>query len=446
MDRNEIHNLHRDFINPAYVDLLEVFDYGQFFVSAKGTKLYDDGGRQYTDFLAGYGTHNIGHNHPLVGRALKEAIDSATPSFLNIDAPLQAGLLAKKLNEVSHPELCRVLFASSGGEAVELALKAAFAATKRSHIVACRRGFHGIGIGASSVTDGHAYRKPFGRLLDGVTFVKFNDIADLENACKKKKPAAFIVEPIQIEGGIHIPADSYLKKARKICAANGTLLIVDEIQTGLGRCGKMFASSPADVRPDILLIGKSLSGGMVPAAAALLNAKTYNHALAGPERCYLYHSTYSGGTLAMIAGLETLKIIESEELCHKAAETGRHLAVKLQLLAEKHDIIKDIRVCGLLAGIEFRQPDALILKPLPNIIKDALYAYVISAVLLRDHALVLQPCSLSGNVLRIEPPLSISEDEIDLLIRALDAVLESIPSHVTALKSALKKRILKGKL
>ncbi|MCX7047353.1 MAG: aspartate aminotransferase family protein [Candidatus Sumerlaeota bacterium] len=434
------------YVNPEFARLLAEFDYGRRFVHASGTRLRDDARRDYLDFLAGFGVHNIGHNHPALCEALTRAIASSSPSMLNIDAPEQQGVLAQRLNGLTHPDLCRVAFANSGAEAVDIAIKAARAATGRRALVACEGAFHGLSIGALSLLSDSSQRGLFGPLLQEVEWIPFGDTDKLEHACARLKPAAFFVEPIQGEGGIRQPAPSFLKDASDICRRHGSLFVVDEIQTGLGRTGAFFATPFQEAPPDALLLGKALSGGMVPISAAMMTADVWKRAFGAPERCHLNASTFAGSHLATTAALATLDILDREALPARAAAMGRLLGEKLKELAARHSIIQEIRGKGLLQGVVFERASGLMMKAVPAWAREGLFAQVICALLLRDHGVIAQPCGLAQNVLRAEPPLIVSEQEVLRFVAALDQVLAVCPSHSSALKSAFRKSILRGEL
>ncbi|MGD0901110.1 MAG: aspartate aminotransferase family protein, partial [Thermoguttaceae bacterium] len=437
--RADIHDLWRQFVNPDYVDLLESLDYGRQFTWAQGTKLRDEEGRLYTDFLAGFGVHNAGHNHPRLIRRLSEELAACGPSMLNIDAPLPAALLAQRLSGMTDPALCRAVFTSSGTEAVEAAIKITRAATGRNLLVSCHGGWHGLSTGALALMGDTDHRRGLGPLLADAMQIPFGDVAALEEACTRNHPAAFFVEPIQGEGGIRVPMTSYLHDSAEICHKAGCLLVIDEIQTGLGRTGAEFATSFAEVVPDVLLVGKALSGGLVPVAACMTTARTWSRALAGPTRCNLCASTFGGGRLAMTAGLEMLGILREEHLADRAQELGSLLLDGLRSLAGRHPMIREVRGQGLLGGIEFEPPSGLLTTVVPRWAREQLFAQVVAAVLLRDHALVTQTCGLAPNVLRIEPPLAITREEIEVLLQALDQVLTAYPSFRSATWSALRK-------
>lgn len=440
------HPLYARHVNPGFVQLLEALDYGRHFVRAAGMRLWDHEGREYLDFLAGFGVHNVGHNHPRLVAALHEVLASAAPSMLNIDAPECQGALAGELGARTHPELCRAFFANSGAEAVEMAIKTARAATGREAILACRGAYHGLTTGALALTDSAALRKPFGPLPGPVERVSFGDAAALREALARLRPAAFFVEPLQGEGGINIPGNDYLGQAAALCRAAGALFIVDEIQTGLGRAGDLFATPFAQCVPDILLLGKALSGGIVPIAVGLVRSAPWERAFGGPERCNLNASTFAGGHLACAAARAVLAILRDEALASNAARRGAILLARLRELAARHATIRAVRGRGLLIGIELEPPTGFFMRAVPAWAREGLQAQVLCALLLRDHAIIAQPCSLRQNVLRVEPPLIVSDDEIDRFITALDCALTACPTPAAALRAALRKRVWGGPL
>lgn len=446
MNRDQSRQLYADYVNPGFVELLEALDYGRAFVRACGTRLWDDAGREYLDSLAGFGVHNIGHNHPRLIGALQKALSDESPSMLNIDAPRRQAALAEKLCGLTHPELCRAFFANSGAESVEMAIKTARATTGRTAIVSCRGGYHGLTTGALALTDAPQWQKPFAPLIGPVEWVPFGDADALRQACGRVRPAAFIVEPIQGEGGMNVPAENYLAEAVAICRASGAVFIVDEIQTGLGRAGSIFATPFDRALPDILLLGKALSGGIVPIAMGLVRAKTWARAFGSPERCNLNASTFAGGHLACAAAAATIDIIETERLAARSIELGGKTIGLLAPLLRRHQCIRAVRGRGLMIGIELAPAPGLAMRLVPAWAREGLHANVVCALLLRDHGIVAQPCSLRQNVIRVEPPLIVSEDEIKKFVSALDEVLAACPTPTAALKMAARKRMIGGAL
>lgn len=446
MNRQEAHHRYKRSVNPGKVELLEALDFGRLFVRAEGCRLWDDQGREYLDFLSGFGVHNIGHNHPRLCEALCASLAQTLPSMLNIDAPVAQTLLAERLTALTHPSLCRIAWANSGAEAVEMAIKTARAATGRETLLSCTGAYHGLTTGALSLMDDPGHRKPFGALPGKTVQIPFHDINALQNACRRHRPAVFFVEPVQGEGGIHVPAANYLANCAEICRKEGCLLAIDEIQTGLGRTGPLFATDFSQVVPDLLMLGKALSGGIVPVAACLIGEQAWEQAFGSAAHCHLNASTFAGGQLAMTAGLTVLDILADDHLCARAATTGAFLRIKLNEIAAKHKMILDVRGAGLLFGVEFQPARGLLMRAVPAWARQSLYAQVVSALLLQDHGIITQPCSLKQNVLRLEPPLGIGEAEVTQFCAALDEVLRKVPTQNAALRSAFRKSILRREL
>lgn len=443
MNESEVLSLHKKYLNSSYIDLIQSLGHGTYFKRATGTKIYDDKNVEYTDFLSGYGVHNIGHNNKELINHLNKELITESPSFLNMDAPIGSAVLAQKLTEYTNAQLTRVSYANSGSEIVEFAIKTARAATKRLPIISCKESYHGLSIGALSLMDDETHRKPFGDLLGNVHFVKFGDLNEFEDKVKENKPAAFIVEPIQSEGGIIIPSEDYFTEVSKICRKHNVLLIIDEVQTGIGRCGSIFRTDFSKFTPDILLIGKALSGGLIPISACIMTEEVYKKAHHGMKKCFLYSSTFAGGHLACQCAIKTLEIVKKNRLAEESNSKGNYLLEQLNQLKNKHKIIKGVRGAGLLIGVEFETPKGLLVKPIPSKIKNSFYTYIITAKLMQDYKLILQACSIKGEVLRIEPPLTITKEEIDFLIDSLDKTLTEMPNHITAWNKLVKNKLFR---
>ncbi len=318
--------LHERYINPILVGLGHKNGFVKTFVRGLGNELWDADGKAYLDFVAGFGSMNLGHNHPAVVRAVRAALDEQasgfTPSAIN---PFAANL-AEQLIAVAPPGLEMVFFANSGTEAVEAGLKLARATIHRPGLLSCERSFHGKSLGSLSVTGNGVYQRPFGPLLPECQAVPFGDLPALERALHTRRFAAFIVEPIQGEGGMIVPPAGYLRAAQELCRSTGTLLIVDEVQTGLGRTGTLFAVDEEGVEPDILTLAKSLGGGLVPLGAMLCRRDLWMKAYGSAQTFALHTSTFGGGSLACAAGLAALRVLRDEDLCataRRAADSYR---------------------------------------------------------------------------------------------------------------------------
>lgn len=421
------------YLNPVLAELLHEGDLLRTYVRGDGTRLWDSEGREYLDFIAGYGSVNWGHNHPAIATAIQSALHSQAAGFTPSAVNPYAAELSEELVSLSPAGLDLVTFANSGAESVEAALKLARAATHRPRLLSWSRGYHGKTFGALSVT-GHApYREPFQPLLSGCQVLPHGDLQQLEHELRQHNVAAFIVEPIAAEGGM-IPLDNgVLSCIRQLCTETGTLLIADEVQTGLCRAGTLFAVEAERVSPDILCLAKSLGGGHLPLGAMLCRRDHWMQAYGTLDRCLRHTSTFAGGSLACAAGLASLKLARDPALLHNVQERSRQLNAGIQPLIDRSPLIHELRGRGLLLGLEF--------APLPDVIVDhwiaeagiqpllipdfrqrvqELPAFYVMQSLLRKHRVITQICRSQPNVLRIEPPLTVSEAEVEQFLIALD--------------------------
>mgnify|MGYP000874979317 FL=1 len=439
---------HRRYINPELVSMMGLIGFDKRFVKAEGTILWDEDGNEYLDFLGGYGALNLGHNHPDIEAAVSSV--SGLPNLLQASLNPLAGALARNLAFLTPGDLQYSFFGNSGAEAVEGALKLARAATGRAGILSCIGSFHGKTLGALSVTGRDKYRHPFEPLLPGVSFVPYGDISALESALAAGDIAAFIVEPIQGEGGIIVAPEGYLTEARKLCTAAGTALIIDEIQTGFGRTGKFFACEHEGVTPDIMCISKSFGGGVMPLSAYIASAEIWKRAYGSMEKAMLHTSTFGGNTRAAAAGLTALQIICRDNLPGQAAEKGKYLLEKLLLLKESYPLIRDIRGRGLMIGLEIAHPEEGMLNKLTGgaigRMAEEYAGAMVAGELLNRHRIVTAYTLNNPSVIRLEPPLNISCEQIDRLLKALEDILSrnkglggmALSGAKTALKSLFK--------
>lgn len=416
--------LHRKHLNPRLANLSELIGADIPLTEASGMKVWDAKGVCYLDFVSGYAALNLGHNHPDVDAAL----DRVKRLVNLVEGPSQlTAALAQSLTGIAPEGLVRVLFANSGSEVVDAALKLARAATGRTGFIACAGGFHGRTVGALSINGRSEFRRNFEPLLGDVQFVPFGDSAALGAALAGNQAAGFIVEPVQGEGGIRVPPEGYLREARELCSKHGTLLIADEIQTGLGRTGKMFAVEHSGIIPDVLLLGKALGGGAVPISAILTTEKYWKDAKGGTPESPFQFPTFGGNTRACAAGLATLEILYRNELIERAATLGDLLLVRLTELKERQPLIAAVRGMGLMAGIEFAPATKGLATALTagilNRLSHDYFAGLVLLVLRQDHHMLTLNTLNDPNVLRVQPPLIVSEEEIEAFVEALDEVL-----------------------
>jgi len=374
---------------------------------AEGSRLWDTDGNEYLDLLAGFGTLALGHRPSAVVEAVKAQLDR-TPLASRILFSAPVAELAAELSEILPGEVAKVFFCHSGTEAVEGALKLARLSTGRQDIVATEGGFHGKTMGALSASGRDVYKQPYQPLVPGFRHVPFGDAAALE-AAVSDHTAAFIVEPIQGEAGVVIPPDGYLQAARAICDRHGALLILDEVQTGFGRTGTMFACEREGVAPDIITLAKALGGGVMPLGAFAGTPAVW---AAMEDNPYRHTSTLGGNPLACAAGVAAVREIRRLDLPTRARDSGAHALTRLRALRENHpDIVTDVRGRGLLIGIQFPNSDVAGL-----VIAGLIQRRIIAAYTLNN-----------PEVIRFEPALTISQEDLD---RGIDALGESVAQTV----------------
>ncbi|MCL5291861.1 MAG: aspartate aminotransferase family protein [Actinobacteria bacterium] len=417
-------------INPPLASFLSLFDFDRRYLIGQGVSVWDKEGTEYYDFLGGYGSLNLGHNHPKVAEALSKV--SAEPKILQATLSPLAAALAKNLSTVAPGKLDVCFFCNSGAEAVEAALKTARAATKRRAFVSTEGSFHGKTMGALSVSGRRKYRDPFEPLLADCLRIPYGDAAALDQALSAGDVAAFIVEPIQGEGGVIIPPDGYLRDAEKLCRKYGALLIVDEVQTGMGRTGKLFAFEHEEIEPDIITLAKSLGGGCMPIGCMMSTRDVWNSVYGTVNNCLLHTSTFMNNTMACAAGIASLEVILEENLIEAARAKGDYFLEKLKELEAKHPMIKEVRGRGLMIGLEFYQPakgwfDKLS-AGLVNKLSSEYFADMMSVELLGSCRVITAYTLNNPNVIRLQPPLIVGYEQLDYVADAIDRVCEKYKS------------------
>ena len=400
---DETYENYRRYLNPPLARVMKVSG-SPLEVRAQGSTIVDHNGKAYLDFAGGYGVFTLGHRHPRVVAAVKEQLDRIALSGRTMFNPLM-GRLAKRLAELTPGDLSISFFANTGTEAVEGALKLARAATKRSAIVSTHGAFHGKTLGALSASGRDAFRDPFLPLLEGVRHVPFGD-GNALRAAVDDTVAAVIVEPIQGEGGVNIPPAGYLRDVRAVCDATGAVMIADEVQTGLGRCGALFACDRDGVVPDVMTLAKGLSGGVIPVGAYVARPAVWNAAYG--KQPLLHTSTFGGNELACAAALAALDVLIDEDLVANAAARGAQLLDGARATMARYPaVIADVRGAGLLVGVELRSEGYG-----GTIIPELLKRGVTAAWTLNQQ-----------RVIRLEPPLVVTAAEVDVALRAFDGAI-----------------------
>jgi ornithine--oxo-acid transaminase len=416
--------LHARVVNPQFVRMLRAIGFDRRWARAEGAHLFDVDGNRYLDWLGGFGMYNVGRNNPRVRAAIVEALGLDTPGKLALGVNPLGALLADELLKRAPSSLGRVLFTSSGTEAAEAALKIGRAATGRAGVVSVDRGFHGLTLGALSAAGDPAFFERFQPLLPGCSRVPFGDLEALEVALRTEDVALFVVEPV-VGHGVDLPPAGYLEGAQELCRRYGTLFCLDEVQTGLGRTGKLFALEHWGLEPDILTVAKSLSGGYVPVGATLFRTGVFDSVFDSLEHSLSHGSTFQPNDLAMVAGLATLHELEASQLVERSARLGELLLDRTRPLVERYDVVKDVRGLGLMWAIELGEPEEgggrtyrLLERMQP-----ALFSQLVVVPLFTEHRVLSQVAGHGLNVIKGLPPLVVSEEDLEWFVTALDATL-----------------------
>src|SRR6266404_2645789 len=422
----ENYQLHERHVNRTLVAAQRVIGFDKIYARAEGAYLYDMDNAAYLDFLSGYSVFNIGRNHPLVKQAIRDVLDLDLPNMVQMDCSLLSGLLAETITKRTPPHLDAVFFCNSGTEAIEGSLKFGRAATGRKRAVSLTSAFHGLSLGSLSLMGCESFTEGFGPLMEGFDArVPLDDIEALDRELRSRDVAAFVIETVQGKG-CQTSKNDFFPRAQELCRKYGTLLISDEVQTGLGRTGKMFGFQHWNLEPDIITLAKTLSGGYVPCGAIVARREIYQKTFSRMDRCVVHSTTFGRNNLAMACGLASLEIIDQENLIENAASMGALLMEKIDALRGKHSFIKGARGKGLMIGIEFHEPQEFKLKmawKLLHKIDKVLFAQMIVTQMLSKHRILTQVAGHGMDVMKILPPLIIGEREVNLFVTALDDVL-----------------------
>jgi ornithine--oxo-acid transaminase len=414
-------------VNPQWVRLLGLLEMDVRYERCAGAELFTADGRRIVDFLSGYCVHNVGHNHPNVVEALQRELARCGPAMIQTHVADLAGELAERLCARAGGRLSKAFFASSGSEGVEAAIKFARAHTRRTGILAAEHAFHGLTCGALSLMSDVFWREGFGPLLPETKTIPFGSLEALERELKSKQFAAFIVEPIQSEAGVRVPHTDYLRNAEALCRRYGTLFVLDEVQTGMYRTGTFLAAHQFGVEPDIIVLAKALSGGLVPVGAVLMSDEVCDSVYSSLPRAFVHTSTFGENSLAMRAGLATLEVLEREGLGERAIERGKYLREQLTAALGEFEMVKEIRGLGLLMGIEFQAPKQLRLR-IPyeafGAVHGGMFGQILVMRLFRDFGFLTQVCGNNFMVLKVAPPLVVEAAQMDAFIAAVRSVME----------------------
>jgi acetylornithine/succinyldiaminopimelate/putrescine aminotransferase len=418
-------------INPVHAEFLRISGRDQKFVRAEGCSLFTDTGEKFMDWVAGFGALNLGHNPPgfrgLIDGHLARNPPNLFPESLNPFAGALGSELIRRAGELF--ETC--FLSNSGSEAVEAAIKTAIAASGRSAILYCDGAYHGTTMGALSAMGAGPFREKFEPLFPYVS-VPMNDIARLADALKRHRPAAFLLEPIQVDAGVRTADPDFLRQASSLCHEFGAFLILDEVQTGMGRTGTLFAFQQADVRPDILVLGKSLGGGLLPIGATLYRRGMFQAAYGDYLSCEAHNSTFGGNALACSVAIEVVNRLGDPNFLKQVQNRGSFLLALLQEKLQPHPIISNISLHGLLGGITLHGVEHPWFSwdsfGLPEF-KNRPVAGALLVHRMHRRKFLTQICAHDWNTLRIEPPLTVTEQECDEFVATLREELDWIVSN-----------------
>ncbi len=392
------------YLNPALVKVFRFMGLNTIEWEASGSIVKDIYGEEFLDCAGGYGMFVPGHAHPKIIRAVKEQMDlMPLSSKVLLSKPLAD--LAEALAKVTPGDLQYSFVCNSGTEAIEGAIKLARMATKKPNIITTKNAFHGKTLGALSASGREQYKEPFKPMLPGFIQIPFNDKEAVKKAMDEDT-AAVLLEPIQGEGGVIVPDDDYLKAVRDICDQHGVLLILDEVQTGFGRTGAMFAAEHYKVVPDILVTAKALGGGVMPIGAFSAREAVWEQFIVHP---LIHTSTFGGNPIACAAGIASIEVIQEENLVEKAKLNGEYFLEELKLIADEFpQVFKEVRGKGFLIGLEMTESGAAGLMINEFIENGILAVYTLN----------------NPKVIRMEPPLNISQEQMRYVLKVLRQTAE----------------------
>ena len=443
-------DLHHRHLNRQMVRVLRTIGFDRDWVGGEGAYLVDSKGDRYLDLLSGYGVFALGRNPPAVREQLERVLEAGTASLPQLGVTVLPGVLAEELLRRAPDSVGTVLLTNSGAECVEGAIKMARAATGQPRILYCDHGFHGLTMGALSVNGNPEFRERYGPFLQGCDSVAFGDLDALRRELAVGDVAAFLVEPVQGKGVV-IPPPDYLAEAQELCRRHGTIFCVDEVQTGLGRTGRLLALEHWGLEPDMILVSKALSGGYVPVGAILSSRDVFDRVFDSMERSVAHGSTFGQNDLAAAAALATLSEIDDAGLVERARTLGDRLLERTRPLVERHEVVADVRGLGLMWAIELGPPSGGAGRRIWDSVErrqPGLAAQLLVVPLFRDHRILTQVAGHHMNVVKALPPLAIAEEEIDRFVDAVDQAVgrfESLGRSMARLTLGMAWRGLRGR-
>jgi ornithine--oxo-acid transaminase len=422
-------------LNPQMGRILRTLGFDKVWREGEGAHLIDADGRRYLDLFGGYGVFAVGRNHPEVIAAVEEVMAARTANLPQLGVTLLSGVLAEQLLQRAPNSVEAMVPANTGTEAVEAAIKIARAATGRERVIYADHAFHGLTLGSLSINGNAEFRDGFGPLLPGCDPVPFGELEPLQRELERGDVAAFVVEPVQGKGVI-LPPPGYLRAAQEECRAAGALFVCDEVQTGVGRTGRFLALEHSALEPDMICLAKALSGGLVPIGAVLVSRAAFDRVFDGMERAVRHGSTFGGNDLAAAAALATLGIIDREQLVDRAARLGSLLLELTEPLADRYEVVREVRGEGLMWAIEFGPPAGATSRRLWETVErrqPGLFSQLITIPLFHEHQILCQVAGHHMNVIKALPALTVEEEELRRFAAALEETIAASERYPRAL-------------
>ena len=418
-------HLSKRHIHPRLLKMFEMGGLSAAFTRADGQYLWDKDGTRYLDLLAGGGVFFIGRNHPQVSDALRDVLDLQLPNLSVVNASALGGLLAERLLDLAGPQYTKAVFANSGSEAIEVCIRFTRYMTRRRRFLFLQGAFHGRTYGAISLCGFEEMKESQDPLMPVCTPIRPNDIGALRAELSKQDVAALFIEPVQGMTTTVMDAE-YMREAEALCKQYGTVFVADEIQTGLGRTGSWFASAGMGVRPGMMTVSKTLSGGQVPISAVLMTEEVYEGVYGKFKSSPIYFSTFAENNLAMAAGLATLDVLRKLDAPNRARELGDKLHKGLIELASRYDCIDRISGKGLMLAIYFKESGSLSLRVQQELIGAAdkgAFAAAMNCDMFAKQRVIVQIPGPGINAIKILPPVTITDEDVSYFLGALDDTL-----------------------
>lgn len=439
-------HLSKKHIHPRLAKMFELGGMSAVFTRAEGQYVWDQHGERYLDWLAGGGVYFMGRNNAYIANVLQEVLDMNLPNLMVVNSSVLGGLLAEKLIAMAGPQFTKVQYSNSGAESTEVAVRFARQITRRRRFLYLEGAFHGRSYAAISMCGFSAMRESLDPAMPTCTPVKAGDLNQLRKELKYGDVAAFVFEPLQGMTGQLLDAN-YLREAEALCRQYGTVMIADEIQCGLARTGSWFVSNELGIRPDMMTVSKTLSGGYAAVGATLVSEEIYDKVYSGFSSGLVYFSTFAENNLAMAAALATLEFLESIDAPAQAKAKGDLLRAGLEKLAERYDVIERLEGAGLMQTIYFRDSSAPVLAAQQTVMKGidpGAFAAALHVDLFRRQKVIAQIPGPGVNAIKVLPPVITTEEDIAYFLNALEDSLSSFYSVGTGPVASLASGVVKS--